>query len=98
MVIGSSMHLAGFMAYQAADGSHNDSRMNVSIALTAALYGATVVNHMEVKELIKDPSTGKINGVKVHDLLHERRGGRLGRGEGVGEGEFVVKAKVSIFK
>ncbi|KAL7272711.1 mitochondrial glycerol-3-phosphate dehydrogenase [Rhizina undulata] len=29
------------------DGSHNDSRMNVTIALTAALNGATVVNHAE---------------------------------------------------
>jgi hypothetical protein len=68
--------------------------MNVSIALTAALYGATVVNHMEVKELIKDPATGKVSGVKVQDLLHQRRTGRLGRGEGVGEAQFVVKAKV----
>ena len=68
--------------------------MNVSIALTAALYGATIVNHMEVKELIKDPATGKVSGVKVKDLLHPRKGEGLGRGEGVGEAEFVVKAKV----
>jgi len=64
------------------DGSHNDSRMNVTIGLTAALYGATVVNHVEVTELTKD-ATGKITGVKVKDVLDEKRG----------EGEFLVEAK-----
>lgn len=68
--------------------------MNVGLALTSALYGATVINHMEVKDLIKDPVTGKITGVKVKDLLHERRSGRLGFGEGVGQDEFLVEAKV----
>jgi len=70
--------------------------MNVSIALTAALYGATIVNHVEVNELIKDPATGKVTGVRVRDLLHQPRGGVLGRGEGAGQSEFVVKAKVCI--
>ncbi|RPB05329.1 DAO-domain-containing protein [Choiromyces venosus 120613-1] len=79
--------LAGALVYY--DGSHNDSRMNVSIALTAALYGATIVNHVEVNELIKDPATGKVTGVKVRDLLHEGKGGRVGRGED----EFIVMAK-----
>jgi len=70
--------------------------MNVSIALTAALYGATIVNHMEVNELIKDPATGKVTGIKVRDLLHQRRGGIMGRGEDAGRSEFMVKAKVCI--
>ena len=67
--------------------------MNIAIALTGALYGATVVNHAEVTELVKDPVSGQITGVKVKDLLHETKGGRLGRGEG-GSNEFYVKAKV----
>ena len=46
----------------------NDSRMNVSIALTAALRGATVANHVEVVDLIKDNS-GKICGAKVKDTI-----------------------------
>ncbi|PUU78921.1 FAD dependent oxidoreductase-domain-containing protein [Tuber borchii] len=83
--------LAGALVYY--DGSHNDSRMNVSIALTAALYGATIVNHMEVNELIKDPATGEVTGVKVRDLLHQRGGGILGRGGDAGQSEFMVKAK-----
>ena len=51
---------------------------------------------MEVDELIKDPTTGKVTGVRVRDLLHQPRGGILGRGEGTGQSEFVVKAKVCI--
>lgn len=75
------------------DGSHNDSRMNVGLALTSALYGATVVNHMEVSSLVKDPETGKITGIKVKDILHEKKGGRLGFGRADQE-EFFVEAKV----
>ena len=45
--------LVGAMVYY--DGAHNDSRMNVSIAATAALYGATVANHVEVTGLTKGP-------------------------------------------
>ncbi|CAZ81094.1 unnamed protein product [Tuber melanosporum] len=65
--------LAGALVYY--DGSHNDSRMNVSIALTAALYGATIANHVEVNELIKDPATGKVTGVKeeINWILNEVR-------------------------
>jgi len=35
------------------DGSHNDSRMNLSIAITAARQGACVANYCEVVDLIK---------------------------------------------
>jgi glycerol-3-phosphate dehydrogenase len=38
--------LVGAMVYY--DGAHNDSRTNIALALTAAAYGATVANHVEV--------------------------------------------------
>ena len=34
-------------------GCHNDARMNISIAISAARHGATIANHVRVKELIK---------------------------------------------
>ncbi|KAJ3345678.1 mitochondrial glycerol-3-phosphate dehydrogenase, partial [Kappamyces sp. JEL0680] len=45
--------ISGAIVYY--DGAHNDSRMNVAIALTAVQHGATVVNHVEVTELIRKP-------------------------------------------
>ncbi|KAI9342740.1 FAD dependent oxidoreductase-domain-containing protein [Zopfochytrium polystomum] len=45
--------LAGAMVYY--DGAHNDSRMNVAIALTAINHGAVMANHVEVVELLKRP-------------------------------------------
>ncbi|PGH10585.1 hypothetical protein AJ79_05408 [Helicocarpus griseus UAMH5409] len=63
--------MVGALCYY--DGQHNDSRMNVSLAMTAALYGATVVNHMEVTELEKD-ANGKLCGAKVRDTLGEDQG------------------------
>ncbi|KAG5989618.1 hypothetical protein E4U43_004466 [Claviceps pusilla] len=62
-------HLVGALVYY--DGQHNDSRMNVSLALTAMLYGATVLNHVEVTALEKD-AHGKICGAKVRDLMAGR--------------------------
>lgn len=73
-------NLVGALVYY--DGQHNDSRMNVSLALTASLYGATVLNHVEVTALEKDVN-GKICGAKVRDLMHD---------EG-NDGTFVVRAK-----
>lgn len=64
-------NLVGALVYY--DGAHNDSRMNVSIAMTAALYGATVANHTEVTGLLKDES-GKLCGAKVRDLVAIRDG------------------------
>ncbi|KAI9790434.1 MAG: mitochondrial glycerol-3-phosphate dehydrogenase [Candelina submexicana] len=66
------------------DGAHNDSRMNVSLAMTAALYGSTVVNHIEVTSLEKD-ATGKLNGARVRDVIGDRDGKK-------GE-EFSIRAK-----
>ncbi|EHY54493.1 mitochondrial glycerol-3-phosphate dehydrogenase [Exophiala dermatitidis] len=63
--------LIGALVYY--DGAHNDSRMNVSIAATAALYGATVVNHMEVTSLTKGEN-GRLNGAVVKDVIAEKNG------------------------
>jgi len=52
--------------------------------MTAALYGVTVVNHLEVTTLEKDGS-GKLNGARVKDLVTEKNGKR--------SKEFSVKAK-----
>lgn len=59
-------NLLGALVYY--DGEHNDSRMNVSLAMTAALYGATVVNHVEVTGLTKD-AEGRLNGATVKDCI-----------------------------
>ncbi|RAL00223.1 glycerol-3-phosphate dehydrogenase GUT2 [Aspergillus ibericus CBS 121593] len=75
-------NLIGAMVYY--DGAHNDSRMNVSLAMTAALYGATVVNHMQVTGLTKD-AAGKLNGARLKDLIPER--------DGQEAKEFTIKAK-----
>lgn len=77
--------LVGALIYY--DGAHNDSRMNVSIGLTAALYGATVVNHMEVTGLLKN-SEGRLCGAKVKDLIRERNGETAE--------DFEIKAKCII--
>ncbi|KAI9706322.1 MAG: mitochondrial glycerol-3-phosphate dehydrogenase [Bogoriella megaspora] len=75
-------NLFGALVYY--DGAHNDSRMNVSLAMTAALYGATVVNHMEVTALEKD-ANGKVNGARVRDLVPER--------SGKSTGEITIRAR-----
>ncbi|KAL7624462.1 mitochondrial glycerol-3-phosphate dehydrogenase [Parahypoxylon ruwenzoriense] len=77
--------LVGALVYY--DGAHNDSRMNVSIAMTAAVYGATIVNHAEVIGLKKDDK-GKLCGAVVKDLIPERNGKKS-------EG-FPIKAKCII--
>lgn len=69
------------------DGAHNDSRMNVSLAMTAALYGATVVNHMEVTRLLKDDK-GKVCGAAMKDTIPLR--------DGLVSPEMNVKAKCVI--
>lgn len=75
-------NLIGALVYY--DGAHNDSRMNVSLAMTAALYGATVVNHLEVTGLEKG-ADGKLTGARVKDLIREKDGKPVE--------EFTVKAK-----
>lgn len=48
------------------DGSFNDSRMNSTLAFTAIDKGATVLNYMEVNQLVKN-SDNKIQGVLATD-------------------------------
>lgn len=67
-----------------ADGAHNDSRMNVSLAMTAALYGSTVVNHVEITGLEKDAS-GKLCAARAKDVIEER--------DGKPAKEFRIRAK-----
>ena len=57
--------LKGTIIYH--DGQFDDARLNLSLALTAALAGATVLNYAEVTELIKDPQTGRVCGAMVVD-------------------------------
>ncbi|KAK0559569.1 mitochondrial glycerol-3-phosphate dehydrogenase [Tilletia horrida] len=63
--------LAGAVVYY--DGQHNDTRMNVALALTAVHHGAVVANHTEVVALHKQPSpTGgpdRISGARLRDCL-----------------------------
>src|SRR3984957_16169340 len=77
-------NLFGALVYY--DGQHKDSRMNISLAMTAALYGATMVNHLEVTGLEKDAS-GKLCGARVRDLIPDRNG------EPDNADEFIVRAK-----
>ncbi|KAH7324428.1 FAD dependent oxidoreductase-domain-containing protein [Stachybotrys elegans] len=77
-------NLVGALVYY--DGQHNDARMNFSLALTAALYGATVVNHVEVTGLEKD-ANGRICGAKVRDTLASLNN------DSAGATEFTVRAK-----
>jgi len=74
-------NIVGALVYY--DGAHNDSRMNVSLGMTAALYGATVVTHLEVTSLTKGEN-GKLNGATVKDLIAERDGK---------SDEFTIRAK-----
>ncbi|NWU15950.1 GPDM protein, partial [Cephalopterus ornatus] len=63
--------LVGAIVYY--DGQHNDARMNLAIALTAARYGAATANYAEVRHLLKttDPASGKprVCGVRCRDVL-----------------------------
>ncbi|KAI5108677.1 glycerol-3-phosphate dehydrogenase, mitochondrial isoform X2 [Silurus meridionalis] len=76
--------LVGAIVYY--DGQHNDSRMNLAIALTAARYGATIANYTEVMQLLKttDPDTGKekVCGARCRDVITGR--------------EFNIRAKCVI--
>ncbi|XP_060112924.1 glycerol-3-phosphate dehydrogenase, mitochondrial isoform X1 [Heteronotia binoei] len=76
--------LVGAIVYY--DGQHNDARMNLAIALTAARYGAATANYTEVVRLLKktDPKSGKVRvcGARCRDVLTGQ--------------EFDVKAKCVI--
>ncbi|CAO1633093.1 unnamed protein product [Sympodiomycopsis kandeliae] len=63
--------LAGAVVYY--DGQHNDTRMNIALALTAVHHGAVLANHTEVIALHKKEVAGKeekqICGARMKDLL-----------------------------
>ena len=53
-------------------GQHDDARMCIAIALTAAKMGATVANHVQALDLLKDTGPDgkeKICGAVVKDML-----------------------------
>lgn len=70
--------LKGGLIYH--DGQFDDARMALSLALTCAEYGGTVLNYMKVKELIKEQ--GIITGVVAIDQEKNQ--------------EYIIKAKVVI--
>jgi glycerol-3-phosphate dehydrogenase len=53
------------------DGLHNDTRMNLMIALTAAQGGAAIANYVGVTGVLKDAG-GRARGVAVRDGLTGR--------------------------
>ncbi|XP_053326450.1 glycerol-3-phosphate dehydrogenase, mitochondrial isoform X2 [Spea bombifrons] len=63
--------LVGAIVYY--DGQHNDARMNLAIALTAARYGAATANYTEVVRLLKktDSESGqeRVCGARCRDVL-----------------------------
>ncbi|URD77160.1 FAD dependent oxidoreductase, partial [Musa troglodytarum] len=59
--------LKGTVVYY--DGQMNDSRLNVGLACSAALVGATVLNHAEVISLINDEFGERIIGARIRDQL-----------------------------
>ncbi|KAG6412714.1 hypothetical protein SASPL_125399 [Salvia splendens] len=66
---GKDRSLKGTVVYY--DGQMNDSRLNVSLACTAALAGAAVVNHAEVISFLRDDGTGRIIGARIRNNLSE---------------------------
>ncbi|KAF9589499.1 hypothetical protein IFM89_025046 [Coptis chinensis] len=64
------------------DGQMDDSRLNVAIACTAALAGASVLNHAEAVSLHKDKISGRVIGAHIRDHLTDE--------------EFDVYAKVVV--
>ncbi|CAB4256244.1 similar to Saccharomyces cerevisiae YIL155C GUT2 Mitochondrial glycerol-3-phosphate dehydrogenase [Maudiozyma barnettii] len=48
------------------DGSFNDSRLNSTLAITAVSKGATILNYMQVQQLIKDDNNN-VKGAIVKD-------------------------------
>ncbi|XP_070186572.1 glycerol-3-phosphate dehydrogenase, mitochondrial-like isoform X3 [Littorina saxatilis] len=65
--------LVGALVYY--DGQHDDARMNVSLAITAVRYGASVANYTEVVSLLKttdDDGKERVTGAHVKDRLSGR--------------------------
>eukprot|EP01116_Phalansterium_solitarium_P020350 TRINITY_DN5984_c0_g1_i1.p1 TRINITY_DN5984_c0_g1~~TRINITY_DN5984_c0_g1_i1.p1 ORF type:complete len:564 (-),score=164.47 TRINITY_DN5984_c0_g1_i1:96-1787(-) len=54
------------------DGQMEDARVNLSLALTASQHGAHVANYVEVVNLLKDPTGGRVRGATVRDTASGR--------------------------
>eukprot|EP01088_Endostelium_zonatum_P015513 TRINITY_DN3843_c0_g1_i1.p1 TRINITY_DN3843_c0_g1~~TRINITY_DN3843_c0_g1_i1.p1 ORF type:complete len:731 (-),score=127.97 TRINITY_DN3843_c0_g1_i1:53-2245(-) len=59
--------LVGAMVFY--DGAHNDARTGISLALTAASYGADIANHVSVLSLIHNKENNRVSGARVRDNL-----------------------------
>ncbi|KAM7526873.1 hypothetical protein LguiA_016775 [Lonicera macranthoides] len=64
---GKEKSLKGTVVYY--DGQMNDSRLNVGLACTAALAGASVLNHAEVISFLKEEASERIIGGRIRDNL-----------------------------
>ncbi|KAI5648592.1 hypothetical protein M9H77_34597 [Catharanthus roseus] len=64
---GKDKTLKGTVVYY--DGQMNDSRLNVAVACSAALAGATVLNHAEVVSFISDETSGRIIGARIRNNI-----------------------------
>jgi glycerol-3-phosphate dehydrogenase len=64
---GKDRNMKGTVVYY--DGQMNDARLNVGLALTAALAGAAVLNHAEVVSFLKDEVGERIIGARIRDNL-----------------------------
>jgi glycerol-3-phosphate dehydrogenase len=58
-------HLKGGVVYH--DGQFDDSRLAINIAQTCIENGATILNHFEVKQLLKNDNS-IVNGVVAQDI------------------------------
>jgi glycerol-3-phosphate dehydrogenase len=65
------------------DGMHNDARMNVTLAISAAAFGATVANYVKVESLTTR-ADGQLDGATVINQIADE----TGRKE-----RFAIKAK-----
>mmetsp|Transcript_5064 Transcript_5064/g.17019 ORF Transcript_5064/g.17019 Transcript_5064/m.17019 type:complete len:651 (+) Transcript_5064:26-1978(+) len=54
------------------DGQQNDARMGLHIGLSAIKEGAACTNYAEVKQLSRDPATGRLSGALVRDRITGR--------------------------
>jgi glycerol-3-phosphate dehydrogenase len=70
----------------------NDARVNLGLALTAAAFGATIANHVEVVELLKETQKIQKDGAEVEQ---EKLVGAKLRDRISGQ-EWTVRAKVIV--
>lgn len=64
---GRDRSLKGTVVYY--DGQMNDSRVNVGLACTASLAGASILNYAEVVSFLKEEGGDRIIGARIRDNL-----------------------------